>query len=82
MRRNVQRWGNSLAVRIPAAIANECGLAAGTPIDVETDGERVLLVPRQPAPRKHDLRTLVARITPKNRPTPVEFGKRTGREAW
>lgn len=82
MRRNVQRWGNSLAVRIPASIATECGLAAGTAIDVETDGGRVVLVPRSPAPRKHDLRRLVAKITPRNRPAPVGFGKRAGREVW
>jgi antitoxin MazE len=82
MRRNVQRWGNSLAVRIPAAIAAECGLAAGTPIDVETEGTRVVLVPRLASSKKHDLRQLVARITPRNRPAPVNFGKRTGREFW
>ena len=82
MRRNVQRWGNSLAVRIPASIAGECGLTVGTAIDVETDGERVVLVPQHPGPRKHDLRRLLAKITPRNRPTPVDFGKRTGREVW
>lgn len=82
MRRNVQRWGNSLAVRIPASVAEECGLSPGTPIDVKIDAGRVVLVPCHPAPRKHDLRRLVAKITPRNRPAVVEIGKRAGREVW
>jgi antitoxin MazE len=32
----VQKWGNSLAVRIPKAIAEQVNLQRGTPIDLET----------------------------------------------
>lgn len=40
MRAKVQRWGNSLALRIPKALAEEAGLEQGKPVDVRyVDGE-------------------------------------------
>jgi len=36
----VQEWGNSLALRIPKALAEEAGLEQGKPVDVRfVDGE-------------------------------------------
>ncbi|MEB0284819.1 AbrB/MazE/SpoVT family DNA-binding domain-containing protein, partial [Sphingomonas sp. 10B4] len=33
----VQQWGNSLAVRIPAALARKVHFVAGQPVDVSSD---------------------------------------------
>lgn len=33
----VQQWGNSLAVRIPAALARKVRFVAGQPVEVSTD---------------------------------------------
>ena len=33
MRRRVQRWGNSLAVRIPADLAAACSIAEGSEVE-------------------------------------------------
>jgi antitoxin MazE len=33
----VQQWGNSLAVRIPAALARKVHFVAGQPVEVTTD---------------------------------------------
>lgn len=82
MRRNVQKWGNSLAVRIPAPMALECGLTPGATVEMESDGERIVLTPRRSKVRRYDLRHLVAQITRANRPVPTEFGRRRGREVW
>ena len=43
MRVRIQRWGNSLAVRLPKAVAESVGLAEGSEVAVEPrDGELVL----------------------------------------
>ena len=40
---NVQRWGNSLAVRIPAAVARSARFRVGQPIEVSAKNSRVLV---------------------------------------
>jgi antitoxin MazE len=43
MQTKVQKWGNSLGVRIPRGLAEEVGLAAGTEVSLTAkDGELVL----------------------------------------
>jgi antitoxin MazE len=34
----VSKWGNSLAVRLPAEVVNEMGLKAGDEIEIARDG--------------------------------------------
>ncbi len=42
-RLTVQRWGNSLAVRIPAAVAHSARFSAGQPVEVSVTDEGVLV---------------------------------------
>jgi len=39
----VQRWGNSLAVRIPASVARSAGFCVGRPVDVTPHESGVLV---------------------------------------
>lgn len=82
MRRRVQRWGNSLAVRIPAELAEACALTEGAEVDVRREGEALVLVPERPRPKRYALARLVSRITPRNRPAVVDWGRPKGREVW
>jgi antitoxin MazE len=82
MRRQVQRWGNSLAVRIPASVAEDCALVEGSPVEVRVEDGRILLVPEPRARRKYTLGELVSRISRRNRQPSVASGRRVGREAW
>jgi len=82
MRRRVQRWGNSLAVRIPISVAQACELSEGTPVDVRPEGDRFVVVPERRRRRRYALATLVAQITRRNRPPVVDTGRRVGREVW
>ncbi len=45
----VQRWGNSLAVRIPAAVARSARFAVGVPVELSLQGRSVLLSAVGPA---------------------------------
>lgn len=39
----LQRWGNSLAVRIPAAVARSARLKVGQPVEVSAQDSNVLV---------------------------------------
>lgn len=41
----IQRWGNSLAVRIPASIARSAHLEAGTPVEVALEEAGIAVRP-------------------------------------
>jgi antitoxin MazE len=76
----VSKWGNSLAVRIPQAIAKEARLNEGDcpAMNLDRDGAIVLRSTR----RKYELSELVSRITPRNRHGETDWGKPQGKESW
>ncbi|HEX7390795.1 MAG TPA: AbrB/MazE/SpoVT family DNA-binding domain-containing protein [Acidiphilium sp.] len=45
---HVARWGNSLAVRLPAAVVEALGLREGDDIEIHVEGERRFAVARKP----------------------------------
>ncbi len=48
----VSKWGNSLAVRLPAAVVDALKLKEGEQIEIHVAGQRVLEVARKPTPRE------------------------------
>lgn len=41
----IQQWGNSLAVRIPAAVARSARFAVGQPVEVTVEDDGVVVKP-------------------------------------
>ncbi len=76
----VQRWGNSLAVRIPKAVAVESGLEDGTIVDLKPVKGKVILLPLRP--RQYSLAELLAGVTDVNRHHEIETGAPVGGESW
>ena len=76
----VSKWGNSLAVRIPQAIAKEARISEGDSLalDLARDGSIVL----RSARRKYEISELVSRITSRNRHRETDWGKPQGEESW
>jgi antitoxin MazE len=79
MSMRIARWGNSLAVRIPRALAEQARLAEGAEVELVVEEGRLSIRPRAQA---YDLGELVAAITPENRHEKVDWGEPEGREAW
>ena len=77
MKTKIQRWGNSLAVRVPKAIAETVGLRRDDEVTMEVDDGKVILLPRRGGFRLEDL---LAGITDENLHAPVDTGEPTGRE--
>ncbi len=44
----VSKWGNSLGVRLPSAIALQMGLTEGALLSIYTDGYRIIFSPKKP----------------------------------
>jgi antitoxin MazE len=80
MTARIQKWGNSLAVRIPKAFAVEAGLAANSLVEIRLVEGRVVLLPV--TSRRYALDDLLADITDENLHQEVDSGPRMGNEAW
>jgi len=80
MQTKVQRWGNSLGLRIPKSFAAQAGVEAGSEVDLSVeDGELIVRPKRLP---RYELKDLLRGVTAKNVHNGVETGDRVGREAW
>jgi antitoxin MazE len=79
MRVTVKKWGNSAAVRIPAAIMEAASLSLDDAVDVREEGGRIVIEPLRQ--REYDLARLLADITPENLHAEVDFGSPQGKEA-
>jgi antitoxin MazE len=80
----VQKWGNSLGLRIPAAIAGEMHIKGGTPVTLRLEEDGVLTVRvAKPAKRRRSrfkLGELLARVTPDNFQPTQDWGADSGSE--
>ena len=80
MNLKVQKWGNSLALRIPKAVAKEVNVQQGSTIDLAVlDGKIVIEVVKK---KKYCLSELLSRISEDNRHGTVETGEAVGKEVW
>ena len=80
MKSKIQRWGNSLALRIPKSFAVDAHLEQDTLVELSlVDGK--LIVAPVPAPPP-GLEELLAAVTDQNLHKEVEFGPALGAEAW
>ena len=80
MKTRVQKWGNSLALRIPKSFASEVGLQRETSVEVSlADGKLVITPVARPEPT---LNQLLAKITRDNLHHEVDTGSAVGNETW
>jgi antitoxin MazE len=75
-----QKWGNSLAVRIPKNMADECGIEADSPVDIVRENNVIIIRPVQK--KKFSLDCLLASVTEDNIHSEVPTGMPVGREIW
>ena len=73
----VKKWGNSPAVRLPAAIMEAAHLRVDQQVEVRVENGRVIIEPAAPS---YSLDDLLAGITATNRHTEEDFGMPQGQE--
>jgi antitoxin MazE len=75
----VQKWGNSLALRIPRSFAAQAKVAAGTAVDIAVEKGRLVVRPVQ---RRYRLRDLLKAVDTRSLHAEVQTGRPVGREIW
>ena len=80
MKTKAQKWGNSLAVRLPKGITEQAGVVVNDTLDIEVAEGVILLKPRRR--QKYRLNDLMKGMTKQNMPAGIDFGRPVGREVW
>jgi antitoxin MazE len=80
MRVKIQKWGNSLALRIPKPFAEETAVQAGTVVDLAVVKGKLVAAPV--TEKKVTLRRLLSKVTKDNLHGEIDFGGPVGRESW
>jgi antitoxin MazE len=76
----IQKWGNSLALRIPKALAEEAGLEQGKPVDVRyVNGELRIRKRRR---KRYDLDEMLASVPDDYDEGEWDTGPAVGSEVW
>ena len=80
MQARVQKWGNSLAVRIPKSFAAQSQLEHNSLVDMTIEENRIIILPAiKPKPT---LTELLAGVTKQNIHDEVASDQPVGRETW
>ena len=80
MQAKIQKWGNSLAVRIPKTLATEARLAQEAIVELAVAKGKLIIEPIKT--KKYKLEELVSRITDENTHKEDIWGPAVGREVW
>ncbi|MCL2762727.1 MAG: AbrB/MazE/SpoVT family DNA-binding domain-containing protein [Treponema sp.] len=74
----VQKWGNSLGIRIPSLITRELSLKNGSVVDINNNGIEIVMKPVA----KNSLSEMLNQINDKNVHEAIDWGKPVGKEIW
>ena len=80
MRASVKKWGNSAAVRIPAAVLEATQVQLDELVDIREEAGRIVIEPVRE--KSYKLDDLLKGITKDNIHEEIDFGKLEGKEVW
>ncbi len=73
----ISKWGNSLGIRIPMAIAKKIGFVEGTPVEIDVENNCIVI-----RRKRYSLQKLLSEVDAANLHDEVESGEPAGREIW
>jgi antitoxin MazE len=79
MTARVQKWGNSLALRLPKALADGLGLEQGSAVELRVVGNTLVLEPHRPP--QYRLEELLKKVSKRNLHAEIRTGRPAGKEA-
>jgi len=80
MHSTIKKWGNSAAIRIPAAIMAAANLSQDMEVEIQAEDGCIKIRPIRR--NKLSLEDLLAKITPANQHSLIDLGSPRGKEAW
>jgi antitoxin MazE len=81
MKTKIQQWGNSLAIRVPAAFAKQALIERGSEVDVLLENGHLVVKPIKTR-HKYSLAELLEGVTADQAHDEVDWGKPVGNEEW
>ena len=79
MKATIQKWGNSLAIRIPKNITKDTKVSEGSNIDIMVENGNIVL---SPIKKEYSLKELLKKITIENIHSEISTDDQTGGEIW
>ena len=76
----IQKWGNSLGLRIPKSFAAEVEVEAGSTVDIRVENGDLVIRPLRR--RQYVLSELLEGVNSRNLHDEISTGDPVGREAW
>ena len=76
----IQKWGNSLAIRIPKSFAKQINVDQGSFVDLFTVEGKLIAKPLDE--KEYSLEQLLAGVTEQNLHTEIDTGSALGKEVW
>ncbi|MGQ0640953.1 MAG: AbrB/MazE/SpoVT family DNA-binding domain-containing protein [Gemmatimonadaceae bacterium] len=76
----VQKWGNSLGLRIPKPVAEQIHIVEGSAVELEIREDTLCITPV--SPRRYSLDELLAGVNAENIHGDVDTGPAVGAEVW
>ena len=80
MKSQIQKWGNSLALRIPKAFAEETHLEQNSMVEILLEEGKLVIVPA--ASPRLNLNELLSKINRDNIHHEIDTGSAMGKEVW
>ena len=77
MELKIQKWGNSLAIRIPKSYAKDIHIEQGSVINISKEKDTIIIKPKH---KKENLKELLAKINKKNIHEEIDTGDSMGNE--
>ena len=78
MEAKIQKWGNSLGIRIPMNVIRALSLRNGSIVDIVEEPNRLIIRPI----KKPSLDDILDKISEENLHSEIDFGKAEGNEIW
>ncbi|MBV6497517.1 MAG: AbrB/MazE/SpoVT family DNA-binding domain-containing protein [Acidobacteria bacterium ACB1] len=79
MKVQIQKWGNSLALRIPKSFAIESHISQGSTVEVSLEKGKIVVFPLE---SKVTLDDLLSGVTAENLHGEIDMGRSVGKEIW
>ena len=76
----IQKWGNSLGVRIPKSLAEDAQVEEGASVELTVENGCLMILPIKR--NALDLNALLEEVTPDNLHGEVDVGPAVGGEDW
>lgn len=80
MQTTVQKWGNSLALRLPKPFTSEINISENSTVDISLENNQIVIKPIKKTPINVD--ELIDAISPDNLYSEISMGLPVGNEVW